>query len=109
MTSHVPESIVAYIAAANRQDADAALPSFTPDAVVTDEGVTRQGPEAIRAWIEETSRLYRPRIEILGAETDGPSVLVAGRVSGTFPGSPADLKFAFTLAAGKIAALTITG
>jgi hypothetical protein len=75
---------------------------------VHDEGRTHRGPEAIRGWIEDAARKYRPQVEPLRAvETDG-RLTVTARVSGDFPGSPVELDFGFTLRDGRIARLEIS-
>ena len=53
------------------------------------------------------SKKYRPTVEVIDvAETDDRTI-VTGRVSGNFPGSPINLRYAFTLAGDKIARLEI--
>ena len=106
MSATLPEPLAAYFSAKNRHDIDAMLAPFSARAVVTDEGQERRGAAAIRQWMEETTRKYNPTAEVLEvAATDGETVVTA-LVSGTFPGSPAQVHFAFTLEAGKIAHLT---
>jgi ketosteroid isomerase-like protein len=105
MSMELPTAIAAYIAASNAHDAAAAC--FADDAVVWDEGRERQGNAAIRGWMEEVSEKYRPAVEVIDvAETDDKTI-VTGRVSGNFPGSPVELRYAFTLAGEKIARLEI--
>ncbi len=107
-TTTLNRPIADYFAGANAQDANAVAACYSEDAVVRDEGQTRQGIPAIGEWAEEVSRKYRPMVEVLAvAETDGRTV-VTGRVSGNFPGSPLDLRYAFTLNGEKIARLEIS-
>jgi ketosteroid isomerase-like protein len=102
-------AIAAYFAAANAHDTAALLRAFAPDALVIDEQIERRGLEAIGAWEEETYGLYRPVMEPLSAEQAGDgTAVVTARVSGSFPGSPVDLRFAFRLAGEVIARLEIT-
>jgi ketosteroid isomerase-like protein len=97
----------AYFAAKNRHDVDAMLDCFAQDAIVLDEARERRGKTAIRQWIEETTRKYRVSVEVLDAsESEGNSV-VAGLVSGNFPGSPVKLRYAFALSDGRIVRLEI--
>jgi len=99
--------IANYIAAANAQDIEGVAANFSDQAVVRDEGKTRQGIAAIREWAVEVSRKYRPSVEALEvAQSDGKSV-VTGRVSGDFPGSPVDLDHRFLLDGDKIRRLEI--
>ena len=106
-TLHLPEAIAGYIASANAHDTQAVAAWFTPDAVVKDEGRDRRGIAAITAWKEEVTRKYQPMTQTLGAETAGDTTVVTARVSGNFPGSPVELRYAFTLHGGKIARLEI--
>jgi len=104
----LPRPVANYVAGANAQDADAVTACFSEGAVVRDEGRTRQGTSAIREWAEEVSRKYRPTVEVIdAAETDG-KMIVRGRVSGDFPGSPIDLRYAFTIEGEKIVRLEIS-
>lgn len=77
---------------------------FSDDAVVLDEGHTHRGREAIAAWIAKTTAAYRPSYRLI-TELDPSRVEV--EVSGTFPGSPIRLHFAFTLRGEQISRLEI--
>jgi hypothetical protein len=74
---------------------------------VHDENHDHVGRESVRAWIEDTSRIFRPQTEVLSADVFGDEVRVTNGVSGDFPGSPVELPFAFTLRDGQIARLNI--
>ena len=107
MSLELPEPVAAYFAGSNAHDAGACVACFADDVVVRDEGREWRGVAAVRAWKEEVSRKYRPSVEIIAvAEADGRTI-VTGRVTGDFPGSPVDLRYAFTLAGEKIARLEI--
>ena len=106
-STRLAQPIAAYIAAANAQDIDAATGCFASSAVVRDEQQDRRGIAAIREWAAEVSEKYRPTVEVLGADTDGETILLRGRVSGDFPGSPVELRYAFKLKGGKIEWLEI--
>jgi hypothetical protein len=109
MTVPLPEPIATYVAAENADDTATLAACFAADAEVRDEGRTIHGVEAIMAWKVESKRKYQHTVEPLDVtETDGKTVLTA-RVAGQFPGSPVELRFAFGLAAGRIASLEITG
>jgi len=107
MSTHIAKSISDYFVASNARKADGVAACFTPEAVVIDEGHERKGiPEILKwkAWAEEK---FQPVYEVLGdAEVNGKTVVTC-KVSGTFPGSPVDLRFAFTLDDGKIARLEV--
>lgn len=108
MSMELPEPVAAYFAANNLHDIDAMLAPFSETATVKDEGQERSGAAAIREWMEETTSKYRATVAVTGAvETDGKTV-ATGRVSGNFPGSPVDLRYAFTLSEEKISRLEIS-
>jgi hypothetical protein len=107
MPLSLPDPIAAYFRAQNAHDVDGMLATFASHARVQDEGQQPTGSTAIRAWIDDTTRKYRPSVTPLGIEqVDGRSVVKA-RVSGTFPGSPIELSFRFKLEDRLIAALEI--
>ena len=84
------------------------LAAFAEDAVVKDEGSTRRGQKAVREWIEEVTEKYHPKFEVADVVDEGEgSTKVTGLVSGTFPGSPIRLRYAFRIDAGKIGYLEI--
>jgi hypothetical protein len=108
MTARLARPVARYIAGANAQDVDAVTACFAEDAVVHDEGRSREGIAAIREWAEEVSKQYKPVVEVdRVAEVDGTTTL-SSRVSGNFPGSPVELRYVFTLHGGKIARLEIS-
>ena len=99
-TTHVldlPDVIATYWAAANAGRIEEASACFSRDAAVHDEGQCHQGTSAIRTWIEETTRQYHPIVEPLRSEENAGRHFVTARVSGTFPGSPVELDYVFTL------------
>lgn len=107
MTVTLPRPLEDYFAAKNRHDIDGMLAPFSADATVRDEGETYQGPAAIRGWMEASTRKYRVTVEVAEATSDCGVWRIAGIVSGNFPGSPATLHYAFTLASGHITRLEI--
>ena len=106
MTHTLPPAIAAYLQAANAFDIDALAACFTPGAVVVDEGHTHRSLEEIRRWFAGT-RGYNVTLETTGVEEVGGETVVTNRVTGTFPGSPIELRFFFMLEGDRIAALTI--
>jgi ketosteroid isomerase-like protein len=107
-TTNLPGPVAAYVDAANAQDIDAVTACFNEDAVVRDEGQNRQGIAAIREWAQEASTKYRPTVEAISVAEANGKTIVTGRVSGTFPGSPVELHYVFTLDGKKIARLEIS-
>lgn len=103
----LPAAITGYIAAANAGDSDAVVACFTKDAIVKDEGQERRGISAIVAWKEEVTLKYKPVTRVIRAEVINGMHVVTTSVSGNFPGSPVELKYAFTMDGDKIARLHI--
>jgi len=107
MSPTLPSPLADYFAAANRHDIAAMLAPFAPEARVKDEGQTHIGTAAIRVWLEHTTAKYAVTVEIVDMTTDAETTVVVGRVSGNFPGSPANLTYRFTLDGDRIASLAI--
>ena len=106
MTLELPGPIAAYFAA-DREDGEAVARCFTEDAVVKDEGRTHRGRAAIRHWKEEASARYQYTCEPFACELGDGAVVVTSRLTGTFPGSPVNLRFFFVLEGDTIASLEI--
>jgi hypothetical protein len=108
MSTTLPKPVAAYFAADKAADADALARCFVEDGVVRDEGGTFQGVAAIRQWNAVAREKYHHTVEPISAvERDG-RIVVTGRVSGNFPGSPVDLEHVFRLEGEKIASLEIS-
>lgn len=107
MAIRLPKPIDIYFASENLHDPSAIDTCFAPDATVRDESQTIEGLEAIKAWRIETGRKYNHTIEPLAiSERDG-KVLVTGKVSGNFRGSPINLDHVFELRDDVIVSLKI--
>jgi ketosteroid isomerase-like protein len=107
MSVALPQPIAAYFAATNAHGVRAMVESFAEDAVVRDEGKQHQGLDDIRAWMHETIAKYDFTVEPTDVTETGGKTIVTALVSGTFPGSPASIRHAFTLNRGKIVLLEI--
>jgi len=103
----LPEVVTRYLAAANRFDAALAAACFAPNATVHDESCDYAGRDAIRAWVEETSRKYRPTFTPLRSFVGDRRINLSVAVSGQFPGSPVTLDYDLRLRDGEIFTLTI--
>ena len=103
----LPSAIATYWTEANAGRCAAAAACFAPDAVVRDEGESHAGPAAILGWIEATRKKYHPKVEPLRAKAKGDRQIVTAKISGTFPGSPIELDYEFTLQKGKILSLQV--
>lgn len=107
MAIDAPKPVLDYYAAKNRHDIDAMIAPFAKDAVVKDEGETHTGRDAIRAWMEETTRKYAVTVEPETADEKDGELVVRAMVSGNFPGSPARLAYRFRVRGPEIAGLSI--
>ncbi|WLH65796.1 nuclear transport factor 2 family protein [Pseudomonas sp. FP2300] len=107
--SSLAPAIAGYIAAANARDSSAVTRYFAEDANVFDEGRHRVGTQAIAQWMEDTAQRFQPRVEVLNVQQRTGKVLVQNLISGTFPGSPLELRYTFRLdEQGKISRLDIS-
>jgi hypothetical protein len=106
MGVHLPKPIDVYFASENAHDTTLLDQCFAADATVRDEGKRIEGLVAIKAWRIETGKKYNHTVEPLAiAERDG-KVVVTGKVSGNFPGSPVTLDHIFEIK-GRIVSLEI--
>ena len=97
MALDLPESLARYFAAQNDHDVEGMVAAFAPDAEVRDEGRAYVGREAIGEWKRETSAKYGITVRPLRAKRDSDALTATVRVSGNFPGSPAELTYDFLL------------
>jgi uncharacterized protein (TIGR02246 family) len=108
MKTRLPEPLASYYAAVNARDNERVLGLFAEDAVVKDEGKEHRGRDAIRSWMHETTRKYGPiAVEPTAVAENGRVTIVTSTVSGDFKGSPAHLRYTFTLEHQSIARLEI--
>jgi hypothetical protein len=110
----LPEPVRHYFEASNVHDIDRMIAPFADDARVKDEGADIVGREAIRGWMEETTRKYgaiaKPEHVKSEADADAPDVKISkvtALVSGNFPGSPIRLTYHFTIDRNRIVHLEI--
>lgn len=104
---NLPAPIRTYFAADQRNDAEAFILAFAPDALVLDEGRTHAGREAIEAWWRAAKAEFEYVTEPFEIEHKGDVIEVRSMVTGRFPGSPATLTHAFRLEHDRIARLEI--
>jgi hypothetical protein len=107
MNIKLPDPIAAYFAA-DKLDGEAIARCFTKDAVVKDEGNTYAGIAAIKQWKDETTSKYTYTSEPFRCEERNDTTIVAAHLTGTFPGSPVDLRFFFHVERDRISSLEIT-
>ena len=104
----LPEPLASYYAAVDARDIERVLALFTETAVVKDEAEEHNGRAAIRSWMHETARKYGPtKVEPTALAEKSGTTIVTSTVSGDFKGSPATLRYTFTLERDRIARLGI--
>jgi hypothetical protein len=106
MTLDLPKSIATYFAA-DKGDAEAVAQRFTESAIVKDEGHTYQSRAAIKQWKADASTKYQYTCEPFACEQKDGKVGVTSKLTGTFPGSPLNLRFFFELEGDRISSLEI--
>ena len=102
----LPRPIADYFAT-DTADGAAVAKSFTADAVVIDEKKMYTGRDAIAGWKSEASAKYDYVAEPVAIDDQDDRVVVTAHLTGNFPGSPVDLRYAFTLCGDAIARLEI--
>jgi hypothetical protein len=94
-----------YFDLASQADLQPYFAQFAEDATVEDEGIQRNGIDAIRAWRSEVTPVAYTVHDIVTAD---PGHDAHVDIAGDFPGSPVRLTFHFEFTAdGHIAALDI--
>ncbi len=107
MNTDLPRPVAAYLAAEQAKNSTGLARCFAEAAVVCDEGREHHGVTAIGAWHREANAKVRYVVEPLDASADGSTVVVRTRVSGDFPGSPAELQNHFRLQDDRIVRLEV--
>ncbi len=107
MTLNLPQPVAAYFAAEETKTWDSLPDYFAVDARVHDESHEYNGIAAILAWKETAQTKYQYTVEPLTAAQDGDVVTVHARLTGTFPGSPVEVDYLFTVVDERIVELEI--
>jgi hypothetical protein len=106
--TELPEVVSRFFERDAERDIEGIVALFTGDATVTDERATHRGTDEIRAWQLGPASKYEYRTEIHGGEALGPGrYVVTARLTGSFPGGTADLKWDFSVEGDLIARLVI--
>lgn len=84
---HLPAIVAALVTAQNNYNATAYAACFSATAVVTDEGHTHTGREAIQHWIEAANQKYRSVMEPVDLSGDETGTVLQARVSGRSRGA----------------------
>ena len=107
MPIDLPPPIASYFAADAADDIDTLVQLFTNDATVIDERKTHTGRAAIRAWKADATAQFDYTVEPFAIAQDDGQRIVTTKLTGNFPGSPVDLRYAFTLRDALIERLEI--
>jgi len=102
-----PQVLSDYFTSANDGRIDDAAACFASDALVHDENHDHKGAEEIHAWIKDTTQKYHPKSEVSNIHSINDAFVATATVSGTFPGSPVQLQYTFTVHNDKITHLSI--
>ena len=105
-TLTLPEPIATYFA--SEHDPEAMRQCFKADAILKDDGHTYEGVDAITAFLAAASVKYNATTEPFDMKDDGGFHVVHAKVTGNFPGSPANLSYRFGLERGLIDSLEIS-
>jgi len=76
----LPKVIADLIAAQDKYDSKAFSETFSPDAIVHDEGKTYQGRAEIKQWNEMTNAKYKTKYEPLEIKNQGERIILTARV-----------------------------
>ncbi len=104
---NLPNIITTLVNAQNQYNSNSYAECFTDNAVVFDEGKTYNGKTEIENWISKANNEYKTIMKPLNY--DEKENILSAEISGTFPGSPAILKYHFEFNNGLIQSLKITG
>ena len=106
--TQLPATIRGYLAAHAARETDAALRTFTPTAVVVDEGRSFRGTAEILGFLRAAGAQFSYTTELISAERiDGTHWTATNLLTGDFPGGVADLDYRFTVDGELIAELVI--
>jgi ketosteroid isomerase-like protein len=106
---NLPAVVAALVQAQNNLDASAYADCFGEAAIVHDEGKIHHGKTKIREWIEQANKKYQTQMEPLDFTQNANDAVLGAKVSGTFDGSPAVLKYHLELVDDLIRSLKVTG
>jgi ketosteroid isomerase-like protein len=108
MLDNAPDAVNRYFELDTQGDTEGIVALFTDDATLIDEGVTRRGVEAIRAWQNGPASEYDYTTTITRGERVGDNgYRVIGRLEGNFPGGTADLTWQFAIDGDRVSRLVI--
>ncbi|KAB8038532.1 nuclear transport factor 2 family protein [Janthinobacterium aquaticum] len=104
-TLTLPEPISTYFA--SEHDSEALKQCFKDDAILKDDGHTYEGIDTITAFLAAASVKYNATTVPFDMKNNDGFHVVMAKVTGNFPGSPANLSYRFGLDHGLIESLEI--
>ncbi len=105
-TLPLPEPIAKYFA--SEHNTEALAQCFKEDAILRDDGHTYEGIDAITDFLAAASIKYSATTVPLDMKGKDGFHVVLAKVTGNFPGSPANLSYRFGLDRGLISSLEIS-
>lgn len=105
-TPTLPEPIAKYFA--SEHNPEALGQCFAVDAILKDDGHTYEGADAITTFLGAASVKYNATTVPFDLKDDNGLQVVRAKVTGNFPGSPANLSYKFSLDRGLIKSLEIS-
>jgi hypothetical protein len=99
------ESVKRAVDAANANDIDAFLASFTADGVVDDWGREFRGAESIRGWSDQEFIGKQVTLTVTDVRKDGDDTTITAQVGGNGFNGPSH--FTFHTEQGKVSRMTI--
>ena len=107
-SAELPATIRAFLAAHAAGEVDAAVRTFSHDAVVVDQDEAFRGVERVLDFLRNAGSQFTYTTELISARReDDAHWSVVNRIKGDFPGKVADLTYRFTLADDLVSELTI--
>jgi uncharacterized protein (TIGR02246 family) len=103
----LPVLIQKYINASNDNDLKTFVFCFAENATVLDEGKILAGRKAIGAWFTKTKNKYQQQTQPISFSKNGNEILLKAKISGSFEGSPVELKYSIKTKSGFIDDLSI--
>ena len=106
--TELPATIRAYLVAHAARDTERAIQTFSPDAVVVDQGRTFRGTDGVLDFLRSAGAEFTYTTELVGSErVDDEQWIARNHLEGDFPGGVADLTYRFTMNGDRIAKLVI--
>lgn len=103
----LPILIEKYVRASNENDLKTFVSCFSESATVLDEGETLTGRKLIGEWFTKTKKKYQQKTQPISISENGDNFVLTAKISGSFAGSPIELKYSIQTKSGLIEDLRI--